>query len=101
MYAFLRAKQYEKLLKHKKVKNKTELAQKEKTSKARITQILNLLKLAPEIQEYLKNLTDEKQLRFFTEKRLRPITQIKDHEAQLRKFTGLKSQVEDQEWGKT
>ncbi len=57
------------------------------------TQIMNLLKLAPEIQEYLKNLNDASLLRFFNEKRLRPITCIKDKQTQLEKFEELKRKI--------
>jgi hypothetical protein len=75
------------------VKTKTELARKLEVSKARLTQIMNLLKLAPEIQEYLKNLSNPSLLRFFNEKRLRPIASIKDKQAQLEKFQELKREV--------
>jgi hypothetical protein len=47
----------------------------ERLTKARVTQILKLLNLAPEIQEYLTHLTDERQLRYFTERKLRKISQ--------------------------
>lgn len=92
--AFLKAKQYEKLLQRKKVKNKTELAQRQGISRARVTQILNLLKLAPEIREYLESLTDEKQLRYYTERRLRPITVTKGHKSQMEKFDKLKRRAD-------
>ena len=55
---------------------------------------MKLLKLAPEIQGYLKNLTDPLQIQYFIEKRLRPITKIKDHQEQIRKFDGLKRRME-------
>jgi hypothetical protein len=38
---------------------------------------MKLLKLAPKIQAYLKNLIDPLQIQYVTEKRLRPITQKK------------------------
>lgn len=72
------------------VKNRAELAQKEGITRARVTQILNLLKLAPEIQDYLSGLTDESLLKYFTERRLRQITSEKDTETQLEKFNELK-----------
>ena len=52
--------------------------------------MLNLLKLVPQIQDYLSGLTDESLLRFFTERRLRKITSEKDPETQLEKFYELK-----------
>jgi len=91
---FLKAMRYQSLLQRKVVKNKNELAQREGVSRARITQILNLLKLAPKIQEYLLSFTDENQMYFFTEKKLRPIIQIEDHEAQLKEFRELRKKQE-------
>ena len=97
-----RAKRYQIELKEARlnqgrVKTQTELARKLGTSKARLTQIMNLLKLAPEIQEYLKNLSNPSLLRFFNEKRLRPIASIKNKKAQLEKFQELnqKAGIED------
>ena len=66
------------MLNKKKVKSKAELALKTGVNRARTTQIMNLLKLAPEIQNYLKNLIDPLQIQYFIEKRLRPITKTKD-----------------------
>ena len=54
---------------------------------------MNLLKLAPEIHEYLKTLSDPSLLRFFNEKRLRPIASMKDKQAQLEKIHTLKREV--------
>jgi hypothetical protein len=70
------------------------LARKLGISKARLTQIMNLLKLAPEIREYLKNLNDPSTLNYFNEKRLRPIASIKDKQKQLAKFADLKRKFE-------
>ena len=63
---------------------RAELARGLGASRARITQIMNLLKLAPEIQEYLRNLNDPSLLRFFNEKRFKPIASIKDKQTQLK-----------------
>ena len=97
-----RAKRYQIELKEARlnqgrVKTQTELARKLGTSKARLTQIMNLLKLAPEIQDYLKKLSNPSLLRFFNEKRLRPIASIKNKKAQLEKFQELnqKAGIED------
>ena len=81
---------YAEMLDKKEVKSKAELTRKTGVNRARITQIMNLLKLAPEVQDYLKNLTDPLQIQYFTEKRLRRIIKTKDHQEQIRKFEGLK-----------
>ena len=73
---------------------KAGLARKLRISKARMTQIMNLLKLAPEIREYLKDLNDPSPLIYFNEKRLRPIAGINDKQKQLAKFADLKRKFE-------
>ena len=54
-------------------------------SRARVTQTLNLLKLAPEILDALLNLPDN-QVCLFSERRLRPITQISSQKKQTAAF---------------
>jgi hypothetical protein len=54
-------------------------------SGARVTQTLNLLKLAPEILDALLNLPDN-QTCLFSERRLRPITQIPSPKKQTSAF---------------
>lgn len=55
---------------------------------------MNLLKLAPNIQEHLLRLQDQELIRYFTEHRLRPLVQIKNPKHQLREFRKLMSQIE-------
>lgn len=61
----------------------------------RITQIMNLLKLAPKIQECLLELDEQKTIRFFTERRLRPLIRIEDTRQQMWEFKKMLSQVQD------
>jgi hypothetical protein len=72
-----------------KVKSRAELAKKEGVSRARITQILNLLNLAPEIQSYLLTFADRKTLQILTERRLRTIAKITNQKQQMKKFRKL------------
>ena len=76
------------------VNTKAGLARKLRISKARMTQIMNLLKLAPEIRQYLKDLNDPSSLNYFNAKRLRPIASIKDKQERLAKFADLKRKFE-------
>jgi transcriptional regulator with XRE-family HTH domain len=85
-----KAEKYAEMIKKSEVKSQAELARKSGVNRARITQIMNVLKLAPEIQDYLKSLDEPFQIQYFTEKRLRPITKIKDDQEQIRKFDELK-----------
>jgi hypothetical protein len=74
-----RAERYQNTLQgNNRVNTQAALARKLGISKARLTQIMNLLKLAPEIKSYIKKLDDQKLLHFFNEKRLRLIASIKD-----------------------
>jgi len=51
---------------------------------------MNLLKLAPEIKSYIKNIDDQELLHFFNEKRLRPIASIQDEKIQIIEFKKIK-----------
>jgi hypothetical protein len=70
--------------------NKAELARRHGMSRARITQIMNLLKLSPEIREEILNLPDKEQ-RFFTERKLRKIAGLSSTKKQILAFINLKS----------
>lgn len=89
-----RAYQYSMLLDQGIVKSQAELAEREGLSRISITRTMSFLRLSPEIQSYLLSITDENQMYFYTEKKLRPITQIEDHEAQLKEFRELRKKLE-------
>jgi uncharacterized protein YjiS (DUF1127 family) len=74
--------------------SKANLARKEGVTRARVTQILNLTKLAPEIQNYLMTIEDRKDLKILTERRLRKIANIKNHQLQIRRFRELLKQMD-------
>lgn len=80
--------------KRNQVNSQAQLAKKLGISKARLTQIMNLLKLAPEIKLFLKNLKESKLIHYFTEKKLRPIAKTKDHQEQIKKFEEIKQRLE-------
>jgi hypothetical protein len=50
---------------------RAQVAAKEGVSRARVTQIMSLLALPANVQRFLGTLTDSKQIRFFSERRLR------------------------------
>jgi hypothetical protein len=73
--------------------NKADLARMHGMSRARVTQIMNLLKLSPEIREEILNLPDKEQ-RFFTERKLRKIAGLSSSQKQILAFEHLKSCIE-------
>ena len=62
---------WQKMLDDGKVKLLSEIARKEGLTHARVTQIMNLLKLPVEWQEFLAGLDDPKEIRKYSERRLR------------------------------
>ncbi len=91
---FLRkAIEWQALLSSGEAKSQGDIAQREGISRPRVNQVMSLLRLAPEIQEQLLRLTDQKAIRFFSENRLRPLTQIADPACQLEEFQKLLAQV--------
>jgi hypothetical protein len=60
-----------KILDEVRVKSLSEIAQKEGMTLARVTQIMNLLKLPAEWQGFLAELDDPKEIRKYSERRLR------------------------------
>ena len=75
------------------VKTQADLAREMGVSRVRITQVMSLLRLAPEIQDQLLRLTDQPAIRFFSENRLRPLIQIDVPVRQLEEFQKLLAQI--------
>jgi hypothetical protein len=81
------ALQYKGLLKSGHIETQAELASFLGVSRAKVTQMLNLLKLDGEIIEMVSGLDEEdERLRRVTERRLRELTQIEDEEEQMERF---------------
>ena len=66
------AREYKKMLDSGEVKNRAELARIKGISRARVTQILNLLKLDSLIMQELEKLGDPLESKIITERMLRP-----------------------------
>jgi len=76
------------------VGSKAELAEKLGVSRAKVTQMLNLLKLDDEILEFLVSLEDiDKRLEIFTERRLRGWVEL-SRITQLANFRNMVDQIQ-------
>ena len=84
-----KAHEWQGLIESGEVRNQAEIARREGITRARVTQIMGLLRLAPEIQKYILSLPDTCHRLPITERALRTMTQLEDPEAQLRAFTSL------------
>jgi len=80
----LEAKRYENLLSDPFINTQSDIAREFGINRARVSQIMALLKLAPEIEKYLLALQDHKAVRYFSERRPRPLLTIKERSKQIR-----------------
>jgi len=67
----VKAIEWKKLLENGTFKSKSDNAKKEDLTRARVTQIMNLLKLPANWRYFLKQLNDSKEIRKYSERRLR------------------------------
>jgi hypothetical protein len=81
-----KATEWQDLLESGKVANQAEIASKEGITRARVTQVLGLLRLAPEIQEKIITSPGTIHRRIVTERMLRPIGAIADQREQVEEF---------------
>ncbi len=87
--ALLRAYEFQGLLDSGDVKNRPEIARRYGISRARVTQIMNLLRLPSEILDYIAGLPEQEELRY-SERRLRHVVGLPSAEARMRAFRELR-----------
>ena len=83
------AQEWQRQLEAGEVESQAAIARREGITRARVTQIMGLLRLAPEIQEHILSLPDTVHRPIFTEHALRPIAQLEYPEAQSSAFYAL------------
>lgn len=88
------ALRYQRLLNDPFIHSQLDIARELGITRARISQVMALLKLAPEIQRELLALQDQKAIRFFSERRLRPLLNIKEPSKQIQEFNKMKEQIQ-------
>jgi len=66
--------------------SQAEIARREGITRARVTQVMGMLRLAPEIQEHIQSMPETHRRPPVTERTLRPIGTITDYRDQLREF---------------
>ncbi|GMV94855.1 MAG: hypothetical protein AMXMBFR82_46330 [Candidatus Hydrogenedentota bacterium] len=75
------------------VRDPTHLAQQLGLTRARVTQILNLLKLPPAVITELGDANEPAEIAFFTERRLRSMTTLTSAQEQLEAFQAMKKEL--------
>jgi hypothetical protein len=71
-----KAIEWQALLESGEARNQAEIARGERITRARVTQVLGMLRLAPEIQERILSMPDMARQPVITERALRSITQL-------------------------
>jgi hypothetical protein len=77
---------FQQMLEDGEVNNQSELARKVGLTRARVTQILNLLKLPARILEELQAIHEPAQIAFYSERRLRSIARLQSAREQTNAF---------------
>jgi len=86
----LKGLQYLRVFEDESVRTYAQAAEVLGVSRERVYQLTSLVtKLPPQIKDFLAGTEDPAVLRFFTERRLRPLTMIPDGEAQMAQFAEL------------
>ncbi len=84
-----KAQEWHRQLEAGEAKTQAEIARREGITRARVTQIIGLLRLAPEIQEHVLSLPDMVRRPAITERALRPIAQLEGAAEQKARFEEL------------
>lgn len=84
-----KAIEWQALLESGEASNQAAIARREGITRARVTQVMGLLRLAPEIQQHVLSLPDMVRRPAITERALRPIAQIDSPKEQLQAFQAL------------
>lgn len=88
-----KALEWQALLESGDAANQADIARREGITRARLTQVMGMLRLAPEIQEHVLSLPDMIRRPAITERALRPIAQLEDPKDQTARFQEMVEQV--------
>lgn len=84
-----KALEWQTLLESGQLSNQAAIARREGVTRARVTQVMGLLRLTPEIQNHILAMPDTAHRPAITERFLRPIARLEDLTDQMAKFQKL------------
>jgi hypothetical protein len=84
-----KAIEWQTLLESGHIASKADIARQEGITRGRVTQVMGLLRLAPEIQQHIQSIPETLRRPLVTERTLRPIESISNCRDQLREFQKL------------
>jgi hypothetical protein len=88
-----KALRYQRLLSDQFIKSQMDIAREFGITRARVSQIMGLLKLPEEIQKTLLGFEDQRAIRYFSERRLRPLLKITEPAKQVEEFSRMMGRV--------
>jgi len=86
-----KAIEWQELIKSENGTSKADIARREGLSRARVTQIMYLLNLAPDIQQHILSMPEATKRHYITERKLRPISRLNGQEKQIDAFSQVMS----------
>lgn len=84
-----KALEWQALLESGEVRNQADIARREGISRARVSQVMGLLRLAPESRQHILSMPETIHRAAISERALRPIAQMEDAKDQVRRFQEL------------
>ena len=87
-----KAHEWQGLIESAEVRNQTEIARREGITRARVTQVMGMLRLAPEIRQHILAMPRTAGRPAISERALRSVTKLDDERHQLRAFEEILSQ---------
>jgi hypothetical protein len=87
----LKAIEWQALLESSQIASQAEIARREGVTRARVTQVMGMLRLGPKIRERILSMPDIARHFQITERVLRPIATLSNHRDQLREYLKLLS----------
>jgi hypothetical protein len=84
-----KALEWQALLESGEAANQAAIARREGITRARVTQVMGMLQLAPEIQQHILSMSDAVRRPAITERALRPIAQLENARDQRARFEQL------------
>lgn len=83
------AREWRRMIDAGEVKNAAQIARERDVTRARVCQVMTLLRLAPEVMEYIDDLDGSEGCLHLTERKVRAVALLEDHDAQRAAFGDL------------
>jgi hypothetical protein len=84
-----RAREWQRMIDAGEVKNAAQIARDHDVTRARVCQVMTLLRLAPEVMQYIDDLDGTEGCQHLTERKVRAVALLENHDQQRTRFGEL------------